>query len=293
MGMQSATLAHIQTPSRQQALDWSLVLISQGIESTVTEQDGAWSLIVAEDVAARAQEILRLYEKENASVWRRKLTGTGLLFDGRSAFVFLLFAGIFAVSESLRPGLRAAGMVMPAAVGAGEWWRLFTAVSLHADIAHLAMNAVTGTLLVGLAMGAYGAGTGLFASFLAGAAANGLALLLRPEPAGALGASGMVMGALGLLAVHSIALDRHQPAREWLGRSVLAAVLLLVLLGFNPDPKTDVLAHVCGFTAGVVLGLLACFGLKPDRQGWLDRAAGILCAALLLLAWALALRAPQ
>ena len=289
--MQSATAANIHARSKQQALDWSLVLISQGIESMVDRpDDGGWVLLIAEADSAQAVEILRLYERENASAWRRELKGTGLLFDWRSVFIFLLLAALFVLGESIRPGLKPAGMVIPAAVYGGEWWRLFTAVTLHSDVAHLATNAATGILLLGLAMGAYGAGTGMLASFLAGAGANGLALLLRPEPAGALGASGMVMGALGLLAVHSVALDRHQPVREWLGRSVVAAVLLLVLLGFSPDPKTDVLAHVCGFAIGCVFGLILPIRLaRRAGAGWLDRGAGLFCAFLVLLAWGLAL----
>jgi membrane associated rhomboid family serine protease len=290
--MQSATSAHFEARSKQQALDWSLVLISQGIESVLDHraEDGVWLLCVSDEESARARDILRLYERENSSAWRREWKWTGLLFDARSLFIFLLFIALFAVGETMRPALKTSGMVLPAALSQGEWWRLFTAVTLHADVAHLASNVATGIVFLGLAMGAYSAGTGLLASFLAGAAANGLAFWLRSEPAGALGASGAIMGALGLLAVHSVRFDRHQPLREWLGRSVLAACLLLVLLGFNPDPKTDVLAHVLGFAVGCVLGLGLCIpAVRRLRTRWLDRVTGILCAILTLLVWGLAL----
>jgi len=37
-------------------------------------------------------------------------------------------------------------------------------------------------------------------------------------------------------------------------RGCAAGILLLVLLGFDPHPQTDVLAHVLGFFAGFFLG---------------------------------------
>ena len=44
----------------------------------------------------------------------------------------------------------AAAEFVPSAARAGEWWRAFTATWLHADPAHLAMNAILGALLLGV-----------------------------------------------------------------------------------------------------------------------------------------------
>ena len=121
---------------------------------------------------------------------------------------------------------------------------------------------------------------------------NVLGLFFNHAPYRGVGASGMVMGALGLLAVHSLSL-RHQGAKtaQLIGRGVLAAILLFVMLGLNPDPKIDVGAHLGGFVVGGLLGLLLV--LLPER--WtknprLDTAAGLLCLALVALTWVLALR---
>ncbi len=84
-----------------------------------------------------------------------------------------------------------------AAVAHGQWWRLFTAIWLHADLAHLATNATIGLLLLGLAMGRYGTGAGLLAAYLAGAGGNLVAGLISLQPHRSLGASGMVIGCLG------------------------------------------------------------------------------------------------
>ena len=50
-GMQDAV---IPTRSRKQARDWSLVLISQGIEATILHEEGAWVLLVSPAEHARA-----------------------------------------------------------------------------------------------------------------------------------------------------------------------------------------------------------------------------------------------
>src|SRR5690349_9822701 len=110
-------------------------------------------------------------------------------------------------------------------VARGQWWRLFTAMWLHADVGHLAANAVFGAILLGFAMGRFGTGTGLLAAYLAGAGGNVLAWLFSLEQHRNLGASGMVMGCLGLLAAQSLSFWRsHPPARKYLISSIGAGI---------------------------------------------------------------------
>ena len=178
------------------------------------------------------------------------------------------------------------------AVHAGEWWRVFTAITLHGDLAHLTANVTTGLVLLGLAMGAYGMGIGLMTTFLAGAGGNLAGLLFYPERHQGLGASGMIMGALGLLAAQWLTLLRHRlTPRQLALRGMLSGCLLLVLLGFSPDRNVDVLAHVAGFVTGLGLGILLAFCPARFRQSLLlDRTAFVLCFALASATWWLALR---
>lgn len=279
--------AEIAARSERQAMDWSLVLVSQGIETAIDAGPvgGAWRLRVAERDLGRSRAVLRQYWRENRRRrWQRPVSGTGLLFDGRSVFWFLLMLAVFFLDETGVADLKAAGMMDTAAVKAGEVWRLFTAVTLHADAGHLAGNAATGVLLLGLAMGCYGGGCGLLAAFLAGVGGNALALVLAPWGHRSLGASGMVLGALGLLTVHSLGQWRAGAStRQMAGRGLMAGVMLLVLLGFNP--KTDVLGHVGGFASGCVLGMaLAWIPERIRERGQALSAAA--CGALVAAAWA-------
>jgi membrane associated rhomboid family serine protease len=177
-----------------------------------------------------------------------------------------------------------------AAFHAGDWWRACTAVLLHADGRHLAANITTGTVLLGLTLGRYGTGVGLSAAFLAGVAGNLLGALVYPGPYRSLGASGMMMGALGLLAVQSAAYWRQAPRAA---RGILAGaaggLMLFLLLGSNPS--SDLVAHAGGFVAGCGLGTLLSLGpqarLRSDRTQLLG---GLVLFALVVIPWWLALR---
>ena len=286
--MQTVT-ALLEARSQAQALDWSLVLISQGIESTVLQraEDGAWVLEVAASESPRAKESIAAYERENGTVWRHELKWTGLLFDARAIIWYAALAIFWPVMEA-HLDWKDAGTVVRQSVLHGEWWRLFTGITLHADIAHLAANVTTGIVLTGLAMGCYGFGNALLLSLLGGALGNIASLALRDDPFRSLGASGMVMASLGLLTAHSFIVARHENPALLIGRGVVAACLLVVLLGLSP--KSDVIAHIGGFIAGILLGLIA----MRFRNALLRRSINVMTAALTALlitgVWWLALR---
>jgi rhomboid protease GluP len=284
--MQTAT-AVLESHSKAQALDWSLVLVSQGIESVISqrEHDGAWVLEVVESDLRRAVEAIAAYERENATVWRQEVKWTGLLFDIRSVFWFAALATFHFFAAVSRTDFQTAGLMDRTALQHGEWWRLFTAVTLHADIAHLAANVTAGIVFLGLAMGCFGWGNALLLSLLGGAIGNVGTFFVHNY---SLGASGMVMASLGLLTAHSLSFGKHEKRTVWLGRGVIAGCLLVVLLGFSP--KSDVVAHVGGFIGGAVLGIVATRFHSVLHSRGVNAGTSLVCAAIMLLTWWLALR---
>lgn len=282
-------VAHIPARTRRQAMDWSLVLASQGIEHGIehTEEMG-WSLVVAAKDYEASFGAIRQYRVENLRwLWRRPIFKPGLFFDWGSAAWVLLTVVFFWLSES-RTDLRSVGVMDGAALARGEWWRLFTATLLHADLAHLAMNAVFGFFLLGLAMGRFGTGVGLLAAYIAGAGGNLAAWLVYGEPHRGLGASGVVMGALGLLAAQSVALLRKNPkALKFVIGGIMGGTMLFVLLGSSEG--TDVVAHLGGFVAGLLLGAVLAVVPKLAQRPLVNLAAGFLFTAMVILTWALAL----
>jgi len=284
--------ASIPAQSRRQALDWSLVLLSQGIEHSVErpENSARWELLVALESYAAALEAIQLYQAENRHwPWRREILQSGLVFDWAS-LAWVAVVCVFHWLCSVQPGLQRAGEMDASAVGHGEWWRLFCAIWLHADLSHLASNAALGFVLLGLAMARYGTGAGLFAAYLAGAGGNLFAWFLSPQPRFSLGASGMVMGCLGLLAIQSFALWHRIPAaRKYVLSGVLGGVMLFLLLGSAPG--TDLLAHAGGFVSGLVIGAALTQVPRLKSNPMINLLCGLVFAALVIWPWWLAVRA--
>jgi membrane associated rhomboid family serine protease len=271
-------------------MDWSLVLVSQGIETTISPPgpDHEWELILSSESFERAIAVLKQYHLENRRwQWQQEVLKPGLLFDWAALawmFLCILFYALDARSE-----LRSVGRVDSVQLIAGEWWRLFTAQWLHGDLGHLAANLSLGLVLLGLAMGYYGTGVGLLAAYLAGAIGNLAAAFLSRSQHLSLGASGLVMACLGLLAVQSFSHLRSNPRALRLAiGGIIGGAMLFALLGLGPE--TDVVAHLGGFVAGIIIGIP--LNLLPSiaRQGKTNLVCGFIFAVLVIVPWWLALR---
>ena len=270
-------------------MDWSLVLASQGIEHAIGGPDETGlGLIVAESDHLAALNAIRLYRRDNRRwLWRKTISTNGAIFDAVGSAWVALTVVFYWLSNS-RAGFREVGILDGSVFAAGQWWRLFTATLLHADLMHLATNALFGFILLGFAAGCYGTGLGLLGAFLAGVVGNLASLALHGKSMHGLGASGVVMGALGMVAVHSIAYLRNAPG---VARIILAGLagglMLFALLGLSPG--TDTIAHGGGFLAGIAIGAVLAL-LPPTRFApVINLAAGLAFTALVIWTWALAL----
>jgi len=279
----------IPVKSRREAMELSLVLVSQGIEPTIERPEGehGWGLLVTFEEHERALATIQQYRMENRHWgWQKAMLGPGVLFDWAS-LAWVLLVGFFYWMQT-RVDLQSSGMMDGVAVSHGQWWRLFTAVWLHGDLAHLCSNLAIGFVLLGLAMGHYGTGLALLAAYIAGVLGNLGGWLLNPQ-AHSLGASGMVMGALGLLAAYSF-MWRRKTLRKWkfVAAGIAAGVMLFVLLGLGPG--TDVTAHLGGFVSGAVLGAL--LGVRHDlgRKPESNFFGGFVFIVLVVVPWFLAVR---
>ncbi len=191
--MEQIGQTRIPARTRRQAMDWALVLMSQGIEATIDDgADGTgWGLLVPTAEYPAAIQAIKLYRSENRHWrWRQPVPWLGFLFDWKVGLWSLLVIAFYTLSHTTRPEMQLAGCMDNSAVWAGQWWRIFTAMLLHADISHLASNVIFGTVLLGLTMGRYGSGLGLLASYLSGAAGNAAGLIAYPPSHLGVGASG-------------------------------------------------------------------------------------------------------
>jgi rhomboid protease GluP len=280
----------IPAKDRKQAMDWSLVLASQGIEVSI-EQVGEerFVLQVAAADSSRAFQALKLYHKETRGWnWWLARPEEGSHFESLAMFWVLALIFWYAAVNKL-PGIESAGVMSSERFALGDWWRLFTAVTLHHDLAHLAANCGIGLLLFGLAGARYGLGLSLLAAYLAGVLGNVAGWFIYEPPYSSLGASGMVMGALGLLIARpTIGLGLPASQRKRLLIALSAGIMLFLLLGANP--QSDLAAHAGGFAAGLIIGWMLRRMGWAERQPRLNRSALAIFILLQLVTWGLALR---
>lgn len=274
--------------ARQQGL----VLTAVGIESYLVADDGGVSVYVAEPNAARAQEQLAIYERENAPRPAPPrpvgLGGHGL--EAALAYVAVLMF-FFAAQQRQAFGLDwvSAGAAQAGAILDGAWWRTLTALSLHGDLSHLATNLGFGVVAALLLGQLVGSGVAWLGIVLAGGLGNALNAAFQPPGHTAIGASTAVFAGLGLLAGY-VQLARPAGWRPGLRRwsPVAGGVMLLAFLGFGGE-RTDIGAHIAGFlvggAAGVALGYVP---LDRLRKPGVQRVCAALACGLFALAWAVA-----
>lgn len=245
---------------RQEAMDARLVLDAVGVPAEAIFRDGWWLLLVAVEDQERALEELRAYRAENPRIARPAPVRipsfgggpTGILVYG------LVLVGIAVAANRWLFGLDwvDAGVMRAGLVRGGEWWRTLTALTLHGDAGHLSANLAFGTVFGLFAAQALGGGVAWCGIVLAGALGNGLNALVQPDWHSSLGASTAVFAALGILVAHALRY-RHTLAagagliRRW--SPLIGGIALLAYTGTGGE-RTDVVAHLTGFLAGLGLG---------------------------------------
>ena len=286
-GMKREDLTEIgHYESFRKANERGLVILSMGLAYWMFRSGGRFVLCVESKQAAAVLDQIRLFERQNR-FWpprQRELRGqqANLLAAG---IYFLLLLVFYVAQQSSGTSFVSRGAVNPTSIyGAGEWWRTVTALTLHADSAHLAANMAGGIFFGYFVNRSFGASLGWLLILLSGALGNALsAAFFYPSTRISIGASTAVFGALGILAGFGMYTFRSRGAgsARW-SRTVplIGALALLALLGTG-DERTDVMAHLCGFLAGLLLGLAV------TRFSWLRpkgaAAKWILYAASLFL----------
>lgn len=289
----SSPAVRIPTRTEKQAMDWSLALASQHIACVIRAlpEGAGWALEVDGRDAGRALRTLRIYHRENRH-WNPALAPGSDVFPFQWTVLLWCFLMVLVHTAAEAPGSSGplTGRFETARFVAGDWWRPITATFLHASLDHLVANLTSGFLVLGLAFGRFGVGPTLLLSLLAGAAANVAAWLLRAHDYIGLGASGVVMAGLGMLAVSLLGDAREGTVSPAVAvRGLLGGIALFLLLGTSP--QSDVLAHAGGFGLGA---LFAFAWVHLPNHRFRGHTGDLLCAAGYLFAaavpWLMALR---
>lgn len=151
------------------------------------------------------------------------------------------------------------GALVPQNVLAGEWWRLVSATFLHYGLVHLVANMVALLALGGFVERTLGAGKFLLAYCFCGVGSMGAIAALAiftnvPDQLG-VGASGAIMGVLGVMA--AILLKGWRQEKAKVAASRLRLIFLIVVLQSIFDtltPQVSLIGHASGFVLGLLAG---------------------------------------
>jgi membrane associated rhomboid family serine protease len=257
-----------QYPDARAAFEHGLVVLALGAPYWLVPAETGFRLLVEPQVAADARQQLASFDRESAT-WppappprerarRRMDFATPLLWCELVLIAFWM--------QGVWPGLTEHGALDSRAVfERHEWWRVATALFLHADLAHLCANAISGVFLFAATLAAFGRARGWVLLIGAAALGNTVAVATRHgSDIRSLGASTAIFGAVGLLTGRALRVIWQSPARRWAALFVPLASGVAVLGlygagGFN----VDVLAHTTGFAAGLLLGVVGSAPLPP------------------------------
>lgn len=292
--------AEVFRSARQRACDErAFVLDAVGIENEIELDGDAYAVRVDAALQAHALHHLWQYEQERGAVRlpEPELAVQPHAWRGALGYALLLLAVPLAVANAWpRLDLYSIGVMDPALIRAGEWWRGWTALTLHWDATHLLGNLLAGILLGHSAAQIWGNARAWALIGFSAALANLLEAALGSADYVSAGASTAVFAALGLVAAWSWR-TRRRYAHNWMRRLVplIAGIAVLAMLGAGEgepagNDHTNVLSHALGFAVGALAGV----AVATERGGrWLEKIptwmVAVIAVGQMLLAWTIAL----
>ncbi len=271
----------------------ALVLEARSLPCRIEPDGRGWQLLVPADHLAAAREELRLFEEENRNWPPPEPPALPLVENTLANLSVLILLATFHNLTQLDISLFghhpvdwvALGNADAAEILDGQWWRLVTALTLHADWLHLISNLTLGGLFIVFLCRELGSGLGWSLLLTSGILGNLANACLQPPDHRSVGASTVVFGAVGILAAQSLLRYRRHRQRRW-PLPAAAALALLALLG-TEGKNTDLGAHLFGFLFGTGLGLIVEYLVirhgRPGRR--VNALLALLSTVVVAAAW--------
>jgi len=169
------------------------------------------------------------------------------------------------------------GALYPPAIAIdGQYWRLFTAMFLHAGLFHIMFNAWALWVFGTMVERDFGTARYLAIFFVTGFFASATSYAFGPVNQLAVGASGAIFGIFGAFVAYNWR-RRHLAMAAQNLRWAMTLILLNAVLAFTLG-AIDWRAHLGGFVAGVAAGFAA-DQARNRKQGTLIAVAGFVAIA--------------
>ncbi len=282
------------------ARERGLVVAAMELPHWISREKDDWVLSVEESAREAAAAAIAEFEEEEKGR-PRAVEIEPLEIPKFAVLVTLAMMAIFyRLQTAAPPALVERGVAVDARILQGEWWRIFTALTLHGGIEHLLSNIGLAVFAFAFVFSRFGTGVGLLGTVFGGALGNLLnAFAHAAKPHSSIGSSTALFACLGLLAGGELAarLMQGAPRRGWqLLVPVGAGLAFLALYGGAGSTRdgtpimdagsVDVMAHLFGLIAGALLGaLLFATGFRRGAAPWVQAICGTVAIVSLLAAW--------
>ena len=285
--------AYIPASNKKTAREYSLLLDSLSIANNAVFKWNSWQIEVDFSDYEKAKSEISAYEKSGriekihnkfAHIRFQKVNWPFLV----TTLVLLAAFHVF-IYESDHLELIKAGRSSAAAITEGQFFRAVTALTLHGDYKHLFSNIFFGGIVLWALSTMTGTGFTLLFALFTGFAGNVMNAFFYGSAHNSIGASTSVFGVIGVLAgLQFFDSFREKKLGRWIPFG--AALGLLAMLGSSE--KSDVLAHLFGFVAGLPAGTVfgAVFSRRQIPGKIAQDTAAFLFVFTIFACWMLAVR---
>jgi membrane associated rhomboid family serine protease len=273
--------------SEDDADTYRLVLSSTDISHHVRKRGDGWEIGVNDTDYEKAVVAIEQYLKENLEIqktedplyYKYQRTYTGIWVS------ILLIACHVAIAIGDKSELFVKTYGSSAFhILHGQLYRSVTSLMLHADPLHL-MGNIAGIAIFGTAVCTIlGWGVGWLMILATGIIGNLTNALLYKSGHISVGASTAIFGAIGMLSAYQLFKKfKHSGQKIKAFLPLACGLALLGILGSGAH--SDVMAHLLGFTAGILLGALYGLFVKCPKTKGYQIGSILLSVGLLALAW--------
>lgn len=279
-----------------EARGYALALAARDLAYVIERERDSWVLQVEEASRESAErELATMVEEERARRDRSPAVEIAKLQPLPLFAILWALAGMYFLQRIMGSAWVDAGASSSERILIhGEWWRAFTALTLHSDLSHVMANIAIGLLFSASLIPLLGGGVTALLLVVCGGCGNLVnAWGYRTESHASIGASTAVFSALGILVGMEVIArwSRAESRNRWqLVVPIGAGLALLAFLGVGEEhTRVDFMAHWWGFCVGLAAGM-GISASRPHLVGWkiIQRSAAALAIILLAGAWWLA-----
>lgn len=249
----------LETENQDQLSICSLVLSAMEIPHSISKKESMGVIRVSANDKERATYHLSAYLAENRDWPPRALPADEISSGIQPPTIIIIGALILFYSvtgpwDSHSIWFESGAGNSSAIIHRGEYFRLLTALTLHADLTHLLGNCFIGGFLLHFFCRLVGPGMGLAATLTAAIIGNGINVYLHGDGHLFIGFSTAVFAVIGMLVMASYQ-NRKTLSRFHLFLPFMAGIALLAMLGSSGE-RTDLGAHLFGLLSGIVIGYI-------------------------------------